>query len=189
MFYCFYVCRSMQFHSILQLKNEDVSRWGAAIFSFALGSYRISALDNCCLQSQKVRMWLGGCCARIQCGLISDTVSDAVACALVPRLSFFFPRIHTDVARFMPNRLRFTSNRANLARIRPYRPYRIVSVDDRYGQNMPETAKIGLETRRNRRNFDLSGISCLLLSLFCESRHSNVFFKNILIVKIYRKYK
>ena len=32
-------------------------------------------------------------------------------------------------------------------------------------------------------------VSCLLLSLFCESRHSNVFFKNILIVKIYRKYK
>ena len=28
-------------------------------------------------------------------------------------------------------------------------------------------------------------VSCLLLSLFCKSRHSNVFFKNILIVKIY----
>ena len=27
-------------------------------------------------------------------------------------------------------------------------------------------------------------VSCLLLSLFCESRHSNVFFKNILIVKM-----
>ena len=32
-------------------------------------------------------------------------------------------------------------------------------------------------------------VYCLLLSLFCESRHSNVFFKNILIVKMYRKYK
>ena len=32
-------------------------------------------------------------------------------------------------------------------------------------------------------------VFCLLLSLFCESRHSNVFFKNILIVKLCRKYK
>ena len=32
-------------------------------------------------------------------------------------------------------------------------------------------------------------VSCIFLSLFCESRHSHVFFKNILIVKIYRKYK
>ena len=29
---------------------------------------------------------------------------------------------------------------------------------------------------------------CLLLYFLCELRHSNVFFKNILIVKIYRKY-
>ena len=32
-------------------------------------------------------------------------------------------------------------------------------------------------------------VFCLLLSLFCESRYSNVFFKNILIVKLCRKYK
>ena len=32
-------------------------------------------------------------------------------------------------------------------------------------------------------------VSCLLLSLFCESRHSNMFLNNILIVKMHRKYK
>ena len=37
--------------------------------------------------------------------------------------------------------------------------------------------------------FVLCFVSCLLLSLFCEPRTYNVFFKNILIVKIYRKYK
>ena len=32
-------------------------------------------------------------------------------------------------------------------------------------------------------------VSCLLLSFFCDQGHSNVLFKNILIVKIYKKYK
>ena len=49
-------------------------------------------------------------------------------------------------------------------------------------------AEIGIETHQTSRNSDLRGVSCLLLSLFCELRHSNVFFKNILIVKIYKKY-
>ena len=46
---------------------------------------------------------------------------------------------------------------------------------------MPETAEIGLEYGRKSRNLPSS------FFFFCESRHSNVFFKNILIVKIYRK--
>ena len=118
--------------------------------------------------------------------------SDAVARAAVPRLSFFFfffPRIRADAAQFTSNRLRFTLNRADSARIGPYRPYRIILASNRYGWNRLEMPKIGLETCRNHRNSDLRGVSCLLLSLFCESRNSNVFFKNILIVKIYRKYK
>ena len=96
--------------------------------------------------------------------------------------------ICADAARFAPNRLRFASNRADSARIEPYRPYRMVSANDqygRYGQNRPETAEIGLETCRNNRNSDLKCVFCLLLSSFCESRHGNVFFKNILIVKIF----
>ena len=107
-----------------------------------------------------------------------DATSDAVAHASLLHLSFFFflPQIRTDMARFTPNRLQFASNRANSAKIGSYWP----AID---------TAEIGLETHRNHRNSDLRGVSCLLLSLFCESRHSNVFFNNILIVKIYRKYK
>ena len=97
---------------------------------------------------------------------------------------------------FMPSRLDsrrigFDLRRTRLirpesGRIRSYRP----AIDmAETGLKRPKQAEISLETRRNSRNFDLRGVSCLLLSLFCESRHSNVFFKNILIVKIYRKYK
>ena len=117
--------------------------------------------------------------------------SDTVARMLVPRQSLFFLDLRrlglicADVARFAQNQLRFVPNRADSTRIGPYRPYRIVSAGDRYGQNRPETAEIGLETRRNNRNSDLKCVFCLLLSLFCESRHGNVFFKNILIVKIF----
>ena len=62
--------------------------------------------------------------------------SDAVARAAVPRLSFFFfflPRISADAAQFTLNRLRFTLNRADSARIGPYRPYRIILASNRYG--------------------------------------------------------
>ena len=106
-----------------------------------------------------------------------------------PRLRFFFffsdsrrlDSIRADAARFVLNRLRFASNRADSAKIGPYRPYRVVSTGGRYGRNRPETAEIGLEYGRKSRN--------LPSFFFCESRHSNVFFKNILIVKIYIKYK
>ena len=54
-----------------------------------------------------------------------DAASDMVDCASVPCLSFFFffSRIRTDTARFAPNRLRFTLNWADSAKIGPYRPY------------------------------------------------------------------
>ena len=91
-----------------------------------------------------------------------------------PCLLFFFSRIHADLARFATMRLDscrcgFNSHRTGLIRpksghirhIESYRP----------AADMAEIAE-----------------TCLL-SFFCESRHSNVFFKNILIVKIYRKYK
>ena len=125
-------------------------------------------------------MRLGGCRTRVRRGCPHGGAAFEF---------FFFPRIRADVARFTPNWLRFTLNRVDSARIGPYRPYRIILAGDRYGRNRPETPKINLETCRNRQNSDLRGVSCLLLSLFCESRNSNVFFKNILIVKIYRKYK
>ena len=114
----------------------------------------------------------------------------------VPHLSFFF--------NF------FSRIRINTASIR-IKP-------GRFGQNQAfrlKQAEIGLKSRWNSRNrvwmrpkllksvipqfyfeylllllcFLFCCVSCLLLSLFCESRHSNVFLKNILIVKIHRKYK
>ena len=112
-----------------------------------------------------------------------------------PCLLFFFfsdsrrlSSICDDAARFVPMRLQFAPNWADSAKIRPYPPYRVVSAGGRYGRNRPETA----ETCRKRPKLALNmaeiAETCLL-SFFCESRHSNVFFKNILIVKIYRKYK
>ena len=38
-------------------------------------------------------------------------------------LFFFFPQIRADAARFVPNRLQFASNQADLARIGLYWPY------------------------------------------------------------------
>ena len=102
---------------------------------------------------------------------------------------FFFPQIRVNSARFAPTQLDLRQIGFDSRRIGPYWPYWIVLAGDRYGRNKPKTAEISLETRQNRQNTDLRGVSCLLLSLFCESRHSNVFFKNILILKIYRKYK
>ena len=62
-----------------------------------------------------------------------DAVSDAVARVSVPRLSFFFSRIRTNSAQFTPNR-------ADSTIIGPYRPYRVISTDDRNGLNRPKSA-------------------------------------------------
>ena len=118
--------------------------------------------------------------------------TDAVARALMPCLSFFFLRltptlldlcqrnsIHAESASIRSELGWFDQNRA------------VSAISNRIGRQLirPKQAEISLESCRNSQNYDLRGVSCLLLSLFCESRHSNVFFKNILIVKIYRKYK
>ena len=72
-------------------------------------------------------MGLGGCHTCVRRGPMQDAVSDAVACASdAARLS----SIHGDAARFMPNQLRFTLNRADSARIGPYR---VISDGNRYG--------------------------------------------------------
>ena len=90
--------------------------------------------------------------------------------ASVLRLHFLF-----FFLRFEPTRLdsrRRGSIRAEPARIGPYRPYQSISAGDRYsryGRNRPETAEIGLKTRRSSRNSDLRCVFCLLLSLFYES--------------------
>ena len=96
---------------------------------------------------------------------------------------FFFSDSHrlgsirADAARFMLNRLRFASNRADSAKIGPYRPYQVISAGGRYGRNrsendrnMPETAEIDLEYGRKSRNLPSS-------FFFCESRHSMCFLR------------
>ena len=57
--------------------------------------------------------------------------------------------IRVDAAQFVPNRLRFAPNRANLAKIGPYRPYRVVSVG---GRNRSENGRNRLKHVRNDRN-------------------------------------
>ena len=113
--------------------------------------------------------------------LMRDAAFDAVACALVRVCVFFFfffldscrlSSIRANAARFVPNRLQFTPNRDDSARIRPYRP------------NRPKIAEIGW----NRPCIWPEKLK-LAFFFFGESMHSNVFFKNILIVKIYIKYK
>ena len=130
--------------------------------------------------------------------------SDAAACTLVPRLSFFFftysrwlGSICANLASICAEPGWFGQNQAVLAESSCFgrRPKR------------PKQAEIGLESEIGfgwgPNNLNLSFLNfilnifllllcflfCLLLSLFCESRHSNVFFKNILIVKLCRKYK
>ena len=56
-------------------------------------------------------------------------------------------------------------------------------------QPSADTAETCWKRPKSALNMAGKAETCLLLSFFCESRHSNVFFKNILIVKIYRKYK
>ena len=113
--------------------------------------------------------------------LTRDTASDAVARALVRvRVCVFFffffsnsrqlSSIHANATRFVPNRLRFAPNRSDSAKIRPYRPYRVVLAGGRYCRNMPETAEIGLEYGQKSRNLHSS-------FFFCESRHSMCFLR------------
>ena len=117
-------------------------------------------------------------------------VYDAVACAL-DRVCFFFffSRIRIDSARFALMQLDscqigFNSRRTGLIRPKSGRIGHIGSY-----RPATDTAKICRKRPKLTLNMVGKAETCLLLSFFCESRHSNVFFKNILTVKICRKYK
>ena len=115
------------------------------------------------------------------------------ACLSVSAIFFFF-FLGFALTRLDSCRIGFDSHRTGLiwpksgriGHIGSYRPAADTGwkrlIQARNGRNMPETAEIGLEYGRKSQNLPSS-------FFFCESRHSNVFFKNILIVKIYRKYK
>ena len=60
--------------------------------------------------------------------------------------------ICADAAQFVPNRLWFTPNRADSAKIGPYRPYRALSAGGRYGRNRPENGRNRPKHAGNGRN-------------------------------------
>ena len=97
---------------------------------------------------------------------------DAVACASVRVCAFFFfffadlcrlGLIRVDTARFVPNWLRFVPNRADSAKIGPYRPYRVVSAG---GQDRPETAEIYRKRPKSALNMARKAETCLLFFFF-----------------------
>ena len=107
--------------------------------------------------------------------------SDAVARASVPRLIFFFFFFSSDSGRIGFNSCRIRLIRPESGRIGHIKSYWPATDTAETGRKRPKSA---LKLAGNRQNSDLKGVSCLPLSLFCESRYSNVFFKNILIENI-----
>ena len=119
------------------------------------------------------------------CHLLESTDADGMVSHLCPTWLparrchiwvFFFSDsrqlslIHANAAQFMPNRLRFAPNRADSARIEPYRPYRVyrpaIDTVETY-QKWPKQAKIDLESCWKSRNYHLKIIvMCFLPSSF-----------------------
>ena len=124
----------------------------------------------------------------------------------------FFTFFFTDLRLLVFDSRWFLPNQVDLAKIKLYRPNRIVSTGGQNWPKWPKLTEMGLESCRNSRNclwmrpkhlkFCHSSIlfwifvasfvfsfwfcvSFLLLSLFFERRTYNVFFKNILIIKIF----
>ena len=123
-----------------------------------------------------------------------------------------FTSTRLDSSRLSFYSRQFVLNRDDSARIKLYRPNQVISAGNRNGSKQPKSALNHAETAKIRPKHPKSVLSqfyseyllLLLCFLFCFafclcclpssffvlwSRHSNVFFKNILIVKIYRKYK
>ena len=87
-----------------------------------------------------------------------------------PRLGFFFffffsdsrrlGSIRADAARFVPNRLRFASNRADSAKIGSYRPIADTAEIGR------KTAGTGRKRPKSALNMAVKAETCILLSFF-----------------------
>ena len=74
-----------------------------------------------------------------------DAASNTVACESVPRLSFFFFPLGfaptwLDSRQFGFDSHLFTPNRADSAKIGPYRPYWVISAGNWNGRNRPKSA-------------------------------------------------
>ena len=94
---------------------------------------------------------------------------------------FFFFFFSSDSGRIGFNSCRIRLIRPESGRIGHIKSYWPATDTAETGRKRPKSA---LKLAGNRQNSDLKGVSCLPLSLFCESRYSNVFFKNILIENI-----
>ena len=93
---------------------------------------------------------------------------------------FFFPWIRTDSAQFALTRLDscwigFDLRRTGLIRPKTGHIGHIGSY-----RSAADTAKTCRKRPKSALNMARKAETCLLLSFFCESRHSNMFFKNIL---------
>ena len=82
---------------------------------------------------------------------------------------------------------RFRPFPASFSRFRPVSA--VSAISGRNGRRSIQSKQAETCRKRPKSALNMAGKAetYLLLSFFCESRHSNVFFKNILIVKIYRK--
>uniref|UniRef100_A0A7N2KKH6 Kinesin motor domain-containing protein n=1 Tax=Quercus lobata TaxID=97700 RepID=A0A7N2KKH6_QUELO len=90
--------------------------------------------------------------------------------------------------RFAPTRLdsrRTGLIRPELGHIGPYRPATDMADTAETCRNRPKQAEIDLENRRRGRNSDLRCVSCLIVSLFCES--NKVFSPTCSAQKVYEE--
>ena len=122
--------------------------------------------------------------------------SDAVARASDRVWVFFFfsdlrrlGSIRVDTARFVPNRLRFAPNRADSAKIGPYRPYWTY----RPAADTADTAETGWKSAETCRKRPKSALSmavksetCILLSFFVNQGLVCVFKKYFNSKNIYK---
>ena len=118
--------------------------------------------------SQKAWTRLGGCCTRVRRGPTRCPTR-------LPTSELFFFLLRFVLTWLDSRRFGFNSRRTE-----PYQPYWVVLAGDRNGRNKPKSALPLARTAEIPTSEAQKCVSCLLLSLFCESRHSNMFFKNIL---------
>uniref|UniRef100_A0A7N2M6W8 Serine/threonine-protein phosphatase n=1 Tax=Quercus lobata TaxID=97700 RepID=A0A7N2M6W8_QUELO len=105
-------------------------------------------------------------------GDAGGTPQTARPSRVVPRRATWRIPTRADAGRRGQNRRRRGRNRADsvrIGRIGQYRPDTDTADTAETGRNRPKSAEIGRENLRRGRNSDLRCVSCLILSLFCES--------------------
>ena len=91
------------------------------------------------------------------------------SCRVAPRGGSRLGPTRADVAKTGADAAEIGPNRPKSGRLGPYRPATDTADTAETGRNRPKQAEIGRENRRRGRNSGLRCVSCLILSLFCES--------------------